>query len=127
MIFWVLLTVVTVFILFVRLIISYATRITEKMMKEKFEDIETIINLGSVPEKWIKQVERRGQFLRLLKIKSTNGKEKEKKQIINRLEKLIKYFEKCPFFEDRESRDTTLDSLEKKVTEWKEKARKELI
>ena len=45
-------------------------------------------------------------------------KEKEKKLIINRLEKLIKYFKKCPFFENPESRSSALDTLEKTRIDW---------
>ena len=118
MIFLVLLVVVIGFALIARLIISYAARVTEKMMNGRFKDVETIINNKSVPETWIEQVEIREQFLRMFYLNSPNRKEKEKKLIINRLEKLIKYFKKCPFFENPESRSSALDTLEKTRIDW---------
>lgn len=134
MIFLVLLIFVILFVFIAKFGVSYAAKLTERMMTSRFKDANTILNEKTVPQGWIDNVERKvfnpNSLFSLLARFRDLPEDKEvlaKTEIMLRLEKLSKYFEKCPFFEDPESRKVMLEELEGVKAEWEPKAWRELI
>jgi hypothetical protein len=134
MIFLVLLIFVILFVFIAKFGVSYAAKLTEKMMTTRFQDANTILNEKTVPRGWINDVERRvfnpNSLFSLLARFRDLPEDKEimaKTEIMVRLVKLQKYFEKCPFFEDPESRKVMLEELEGVKADWEPKAWQELV
>ena len=99
-------------------------RISGKYIGEKHKETETIINTGKPPKNWTSPLEKKIAKLkensrgpgRILKL------EKKAKNIcLDKLDRLIKYFERSPLLKDKETRKILLDKLLKVHQRWKEK------
>jgi len=128
MIFLVLLIFVVLFVFIAKFGIAYATKLTERMMTDRFKDANAILNDKVVPKRWIDGIEKKifepnpvaalvDRFRDLPQDRETLAKER----LMLRLDKLTKYFEKCPFFEDPESRKVMLEELEEIRAKWEPK------
>ena len=134
MVFIVLLIFVILFIFIAKFGISYAGKLTEKMMTDRFQDANTILNEKAVPKRWVDSIEKKvfhPNFVQVLRerLQDTTPDRQvlAKQELMLRLEKLAKYFEKCPFFEDPESKKIMQEELEGIQKEWEPKAWAELI
>ena len=134
MIFIVLLIFVVLFVFIAKFGISYATKLTERMMTSRFQDANAILNEKAVPERWIKTVEKKifrpspiillmNRFRDLPENRDVLAKE----EIMLLLAKLTKYFERCPFFEDPDSKKMMLEELEGIRTVWEPKRWPEIV
>ncbi|GEM_PF-3510659 len=119
MVFGIVVIMVIAIAVLLRVSLMYASKITEKMMNGIFKDAEIIINKEAIPESWVKQAKLRKRIYEIFKPNSLNWEEKERDLMIKNLNKLIKYFKKCPFFKDPESRTITLKLLKETGTKWK--------
>ena len=130
MIFLMLVIFVVLFIFIAKFGVSYATKLTERLMTDRFLDANTIVNEKAVPKKWVEKIDKivfqeknviRGYIRNWLKAEEEDKEQKAKAEVLIRLEKLAKYFEKCPFFEDPGSRKILLEELEVIRNDWASK------
>ncbi len=59
MIFLVLLIFVILFVFIAKFGVSYAAKLTERMMTSRFKDANMVLNEKTVPKRWVDDVERR--------------------------------------------------------------------
>ncbi|MBK8023105.1 MAG: hypothetical protein IPK19_17185 [Chloroflexi bacterium] len=75
-----------------------AERLTARLVNERFRAAEFIVNRQHVPQSWARAT--------------------TKVQLLDRLDKLIAFFETCPFFENEESRVALLSQLRTERERW---------
>ena len=112
------------FFVFVSLVGFYTNRVAGMAITNKFKAAEAISN-GTVPEQWVKQINRhiaRKSIMRRLSVRSTTPEELLNKK----LDKLYQYFETCPFFESPETRQLLLDELQETRNFWIDKSWEEI-
>ena len=129
-----LLIFVIFFVFIAKFGVSYAGKLTERMMTSRFKDANTVLNEKTVPKSWIDNIERRvfnpnslSSLLLRFRDVPDDKETLAKNALMLRLEKLRKYFEKCPFFEDPDSRTVMLEELKSILAEWEPKAWSELV
>lgn len=81
-----------------------AERTTHRAVTQKFKDAEFILNHHEAPASW-------------------QGTAASKPKLIKRLDKLIDFFETCPFFQDEDTRENMLDQLWLEREQWEEDIR----
>ena len=111
----VLLAVVIAFALVAIFIAFYTRRVTDLAITDQFRAAESITN-GHLPEKWLEQINRRSATQRLFLVRkpevSGTG------QVLAKIDRLIQFFEKSPFFENVEARDLLLSQLKETHQRW---------
>ena len=58
MIFLVLVIFVVLFVFIAKFGVSYATKLTERLMTDRFLDANTIVNEKAVPKKWVEKIDK---------------------------------------------------------------------
>jgi hypothetical protein len=110
-----LLVVVIAFVLVVFSITLYTRRVADLVLTDQFRAAESIDN-RRFPENWLKQINRRLAIQRLLpflKLKAS-----ERGQALRKIDRLIQFFEKSPFFENAETRELLLSRLIETRQRW---------
>ena len=110
-----LLILVIAFALVVFSITVYTRRVADSALTDQFRAAESITN-GRFPEKWLKQINRRLAIQRLLPFQKF--KASETGQSLRKINRLIQFFEKSPFFENAEARDLLLSQLKETRQRW---------
>ncbi|MBL8153106.1 MAG: hypothetical protein JNM70_02885 [Anaerolineae bacterium] len=88
-------------VLIIRFVTRFAENLTGNLVTEHFRAAEFILEHHQAPESW--------------------GRAAAKPQLLKRLDKLIAFFETCPFFEDEESRTSLLAQLHAEHVAWEAK------
>lgn len=109
--------------LFAKLVIVYATRLTESMVTGRLQDLEWIMESGIIPTEWSAKPKRR--YYALLNAvryhyKAETSQEQEKLYYMVRLHKLMRYVKVCPFFEDDSARKLAQERLNEVHESWLE-------
>ena len=110
-----LLIVVIAFALVVFSITVYTRRVADSALTDQFRAAESITN-GCFPEKWLKQINRRQAIQRLFPFQKSETSETG--QALRKIDRLIQFFEKSPFFENVEARDLLLSRLKETRQCW---------
>jgi len=106
---------VIVFALVTTIIIFYTRWVADSALTDQFRAAESITN-GAFPEKWSKQINQRLAYEHLLPALQleTSGT----KQALQKIDKLIRFFEKNSFFENAEARELLLAQLKDVRQRW---------
>jgi hypothetical protein len=87
---------------------------------DQFRAAETILD-GRVPDKWVAQINRR--LTRRAKRRDVTGIE----LALDKLDKLYRFFENSPFYENAEARDLLLKQLQETRGRWEKMTWDELV
>lgn len=105
-----LLVLVVTFALIITFIMIYTRRVVDAVLTDPFRAAESITD-GKFPEKWVMQINRR--LVPGLQPK-TSGTE----LALQKIDKLIRFFEKSPFYENAEARELLLTQLKETRQRW---------
>ena len=103
--------VILFFLLFLFVLRGYTDRIAGTALTDKFKAAEAIAN-GSIPELWIKQIDRQAGC------KGVRHSLSREELLIQKLDKLHQYFEVSPFVENPETRKILLDAFSQARSRW---------
>jgi hypothetical protein len=103
------------FSLVVLLIPAYARSVADAALTDQFRAAESISN-GRIPEKWAAQINRSLAYKRMAPalLPEASGT----KQSLQKLDRLMQYFNKSPFFENAESRELLLNQFKETRQRW---------
>jgi glutamine synthetase adenylyltransferase len=112
-----LLVLVIAFALITIFIAAYTRRVADAALTDPFRAAESITN-GKFPEKWVAQINRRLALKRLMpalmpEVSGTG-------QALQKIDRLIRFFEKSPFFENKEARELLLSRLKETRQRWEQ-------
>ena len=101
-------------------------KILGRVVNDRHQNAELIINTGQVPEQWasafykkIDQINKSTEIKDLEKQKRVSSLEsKAKRYSIKRINDLLKYFSRAPVFTDDYSRKVLMDQLQEAKKEW---------
>ena len=98
------------------------TRMSERFVTSKFRAAETLLEDGRIPEGWMEAVERKvfRDWLGRPREEATS-ESSAREALLEMLDRLIKYFEKCPFFDNPETRELMLSRLREIAESWRAK------
>ncbi len=113
--FGILLAAVIAFALVAAFIAFYIRRVADLAITDQFRAAESIAN-GKFPEKWYVQINRRLARNRIFLpfIPETIGME----QALQNIDRLTRFFEKSPFFENAQARELLLSQLREARQRW---------
>jgi hypothetical protein len=119
-----LLVVVLAFVLVVSLIIVFTRWVADTALTDPFRAAECITN-GSFPENWAKQINRRLALRQVIPAYTarTSGAE----QAVQKIDGLIQFFLKSPFFENAETRELLLSQLKETRQRWTQMTWEEIV
>jgi hypothetical protein len=100
-------------VLIIKLIVRFAETLTGKLVTDHFRTAEFILEKHQVPAWWT----RRSRGFRSM----------TKPVLLTHLDKLIGFFETCPFFEDEEARTSLLAQLRAERDDWVAKPLESII
>jgi hypothetical protein len=100
------------FAIVVGLIIVYVRRVAGVALTDEFRAAETIVD-GRLPSKWAAQINRRLALTRLLR-RNVTGTE----LALDKIDKLVRFYAKSPFFEDERARKLLLARLQETRERW---------
>ena len=127
--FVILLVVVSVFLLLIKLLGSFTGRLSERMVTNYFRSAEALLERDHLPPDWGEQLARtakRGTARQRL-IHRTPWREAAKPYLMKKINDLHKFFEKCPFVENPESRELLLSRLNDVIERWEESDLSEIL
>jgi hypothetical protein len=119
-IFIVLVVAVSIFLLLIKLIGSLTGRLSERMVTNFFRSAEALLERNRLPEPWKEEVARmaaRGT-VRHRVIYLVRWDEAAKPYLMKKINEVHKFFEKCPFVENPESRELLLKRLDAVMERW---------
>ena len=96
------------FIVIMRVIIAYMQYVTHRAVTDHFQAAEAISE-GRVPEQWVAQINRR----------SGQGKNNQIKLVIDKADRLYRFFEQSPFVESEMVREQLLQQIQQVSATWK--------
>ena len=113
-------------------------KLTNIIITKRFQDAEFIIHNNKAPNGW---AEGRSIFVDLVQgtlasrlqyalsglFNSQNYENQKKKYLIECLDNTTRYFYRCPFFQDEESRNTLTTDLEQEKISWNRKSLGKII
>lgn len=109
------LVLIIAFTLVVIIIIFFTRRVADLTLTDQFRAAESISN-GQFPDKWFIQIK---QFLMLRSmIPIPQSGSPGTKKAVEKIEGLIRFFEKSPFFETEEARELLLKQLKDTRQHW---------
>jgi hypothetical protein len=102
-------------VLVVLLIAIYTRSVADAALTDPFRAAESIAN-GKFPQKWSAQIERRLALKRQMpglfpEVSGTS-------QALQKIDRLIRYFDKSPFFDTAEARELLLSMLKETRQRW---------
>lgn len=103
------------FTLVIIIIVTYMRRVADMAITDQFRAAESISD-GRFPVKWAMQINQRLAYQHLLPVfqPETSGT----RQALQKIDRLIRFFEKSPFFENAEARKLLLTQLEETRQRW---------
>jgi hypothetical protein len=100
------LSIAAAFAIIVGFLTVYVRRVAGVALTDQFRAAETIVN-GRLPIKWVAQINRRLASPRFLR-RDVTGTE----LALDKIDKLARFYEKSPFFEDEQARELLLTQLQ---------------
>jgi len=99
------------------LVTVYTRQVASAALTDPFRAGEEIVE-GRVPAKWVAQVERRQALQRALRLIGRDASAKE--LILAKFDKLYRFYENSPFFENDSVRELMLAELRETRARWAE-------
>jgi hypothetical protein len=93
-------------------LVVYTRRVADVALTDQFRAGEMIVN-GRIPDQWVVQINRRLASPRFLR-RDVSGTE----LALDKIDKLVRFYEKSPFFENEETRDLLLNQLQETRERW---------
>jgi hypothetical protein len=115
------LSVAAVFAIIVGFLIAYTRRVADVALTDQFRAGETIVN-GRIPDQWVAQINRRLASPRFLR-RDVSGTE----LALDKIDKLYRFYEQSPFFENEKTRDLLLEQLRETRERWAKMTWEELV
>ena len=109
------LAVVVVFMLISIFIVGYGRRVADAAITDQFRAAESI-SKGIFPEKWRRQITRHLALRKV--IPGFTAKKSGVQQALDKMDRLIQYFERSPFFENAATRELLLTQLKDTRMRW---------
>ena len=109
------LLVVAAFVIVAGLITVYTRQVTTAALTDPFRAGEAIV-AGRIPAKWVAQIERRQALRGVLRFFGRDATAKE--LILAKIDKLYRFYENSPFFENDRARELLLRELRETRTRW---------
>ena len=106
------LSVAAVFVIAVGLISVYTRRVAGVALTDQFRAAETIVN-GRVPERWVRQINRRLALPRFLRGDVTGTE-----LALAKIDKLVRFYANSPFFENDRARELLIAQLQDTRARW---------
>jgi len=106
---------VIAFSLMLLFLFAYVRRVADITLTDQFRAGESIAN-GRIPEKWIVHINRRITYKGVLPILQPEAS--GTKLALQKIDKLYRFFENSPFFENAETRDLLLKRLIETRQSW---------
>jgi len=97
------------------LLAVYMRRVADIALTDQFRAAESITN-GNFPKKWDMQINRRLALKRVIPALTAEASGTE--QALQKIDRLIRFFEKSPFFENAEARELLLTQLKETRQRW---------
>ena len=110
-----LLVFVIAFVLVIIFIVVYTRRVADLALTDLFLAAESITN-GNFPKKWHRQINRSLRLKRV--IPALTPEPSGTGQALQKIDRLIRFFEKSPFFENAEARELLLTQLKENRQRW---------
>ena len=97
------------------LLAVYMRRVADIALTDQFRAAETIVN-GRIPEQWVAQINRRiaRRGIMRLFLRDVTGIE----LALAKIDKLYRFYENSPFFEDAKARELLLSQLQETRKRW---------
>jgi hypothetical protein len=102
-------------------LVVYTRRVTNVALTDQFRAGETIVD-GRIPDQWVAQINRRLAFPRFLR-RDVSGTE----WALDKIDKLYRFYEKSPFFENEKTRQLLLEQLRETRERWAKMTWEELV
>jgi hypothetical protein len=102
-------------------LVAYTRRVANVALTDQFRAGETIVD-GRIPDQWVAQINRRLASPRFLR-RDISGTE----LALDKIDKLYRFYEKSPFFENEETRELLLEQLRETRERWAKMTWKELV
>ena len=118
--FIILVVVVSIFLLLIKLVGSLTGRLSERMVTNYFRSAEALLERDRLPDDWsaeLGKMAKRGT-VRDRVIYSIPWQEAAKPFLMKKINGVHKFFEKCPFVENPESRELLLKRLDEIIVRW---------
>jgi hypothetical protein len=100
---------------------AYTRRVANVALTDQFRAGETIVN-GRIPDQWVAQINRRLASPRFLR-RDASGTE----LALEKIDKLYRFYEKSPFFENEKTRQLLLEQLRETRERWAKMTWEELV
>jgi transcription termination factor Rho len=97
------------------LLAVYMRRVADIALTDQFRAAESITN-GNFPKKWDMQINRRLALKRVIPALTAEASGTE--QALQKIDRLIRFFEKSPFFENAETRELLITHLMETRQRW---------
>jgi hypothetical protein len=110
-----LLVLVVSFALIITCIAIYTRRVVDAALTDPFRAAESITN-RRFPQKWAVQIKRRLMLKRMIPLLFSNATGTI--YALQKMDRLIRFFEKSPFFETPEARELLLTQLKEIRQHW---------
>jgi hypothetical protein len=118
------LSLAVVFAIVAYLLTVYMRRVADVALTDQFRAAETIVD-GRVPDKWVVQIKRRIAWESRLPFfrRDVSGTE----LLLARIDKLYRFYENSPFYENAEARELLLTELRETRERWAKMTWEELV
>jgi hypothetical protein len=103
------------------LLTLYMRRVADVVLTDQFRAAETIVD-GRIPDQWVAQINRRLASPRFLR-RDISGTE----LALDKIDKLYRFYENSPFFENEKTRDLLLEQLQETRERWAKMTWEELV
>lgn len=103
------------FALVAMIIIAFTRRVADVTLTDQFRAAESISN-GRFPEKWFIQINQFLALRRMIPVQRSGSP--GTKKAVEKIDRLIRFFEKSPFFETEEARELLLKRLKDTRQHW---------
>jgi hypothetical protein len=103
------------------LLTLYMRGVADVVLTDQFRAAETIVD-GRIPDQWVAQINRRLASPRFLR-RDISGTE----LALDKIDKLYRFYENSPFFENEKTRDLLLEQLQETRERWAKMTWEELV
>ena len=105
------------FAIVVGLLIVYTRRVADVALTDQFRAGEAIVE-GRIPAHWVAQIKRRQALRAVLRLFGRDAPAEE--IVLAKIDKLYRFFDRSPFFENAEARELLLTKLRETRARWRE-------
>lgn len=109
------LVVAAAFAIVVGLLIVYTRRVADVALTDQFRAGEAIVE-GRIPALWVAQIKRRQALRGVLRLFGRGAPAEE--LVLAKIDKLYRFYEKSPFYENAEVRELLLTELRETRARW---------